>query len=142
MQESVLVVDDEEVIRDILITWLREAGYEARSAANGLEGLKAMHRKAPDLIVADIMMPQIDGYEMCRLMRQISGAPIIFLTGLGMSQYKKLGLSMGADDYLTKPIGMNNFLASVSNLLNQKNKREHPPSADNLEFQQPDQSTR
>ncbi|MCI0438353.1 MAG: response regulator [Chloroflexi bacterium] len=128
MPDSVLVVDDEEVIRDILITWLREAGYEAHSAANGLEGLREMYRTRPDLIVADIMMPQIDGYEMCRLMRQISGVPIILLTGLGMERYKRLGLSMGADDYLTKPIGMDSFLCSVSNLLSRRQECEHPSS--------------
>jgi DNA-binding response OmpR family regulator len=132
MSQTVLVVEDEAITRDILTTWLEEAGYEACSAANGLEGLMAARENALDLVVADIMMPQVDGYELCRLMRQLSGMPFMFLTGLGTEKHKRQGFRAGANEYLVKPVDMDYFLSRVSYLLS-LSYADNPPTIETLQ---------
>lgn len=117
MSNTILVVEDEEVTRDILATWLEEAGYDTCTAGNGFEGLIEVKQSSPDLVVTDIMMPQMDGYELCRLTREVSGAPFIFLTGLATANNKREAYKSGATEYLVKPIEMDNFLAKVAELL-------------------------
>ena len=113
MAETVLVVDDEESIREILSAWLEESGYETYTSSNGVEGLREMYQKRPDLVVADILMPEMDGFEFCRLVREVTEAPIMLLTALGKEQDKVRGLNLGADDYVVKPVGMDEFIARV-----------------------------
>ena len=134
MTEVVLVVDDEEEIREILTAWLEDAGYETYSASNGLEALQKLYYQIPDLVVSDVLMPQMDGYEMCRLMRELSGTPILFLSGLGMETDKKKGFRQGADEYITKPVEMDDFLSRVSSLLIGRDRRgTAPPIIDALQ---------
>jgi DNA-binding response OmpR family regulator len=128
MSDTVLVVDDEPAICEVLLTWLQGAGYETYAASNGLEGLQELHQRRPDLVVADIVMPQMDGYEMCRLMRELTGAPIMFLTGLSMDTDRVMGLSLGADDYLVKPVQMNHFLSKVSSLIGSRGRCPFKPT--------------
>lgn len=120
MTASVLVVDDEESIREILTAWLEDHGYETYSSSNGLEALRQLYKHRPDLVVADILMPEMDGYEFCKLVREVSEAPIMLLTALGKEQDKVKGLNMGADDYVVKPIGMDEFLARCGALLRRR----------------------
>ena len=120
MIKKVLIVEDEEVIREVLCSWLEEADYQTLTASNGLTGLEAIHQYEPDLIVADIMMPQLDGIELCRLTRETSGTPILLLTGLGGDEHRKAGYQVGATDYLVKPVDMEDFLTKVSQLLEQE----------------------
>lgn len=120
MAESVLVVDDEESIREILTSWLEESGYETYSSANGIEALRQLYQHRPDLVVADVLMPEMDGYEFCRLVREVSEAPIMLLTALSQEQDKVKGFSLGADDYVVKPIGMDEFVARVGALLRRR----------------------
>ena len=120
MTETVLVVDDEESIREILTAWLEDNGYETYSSTNGLEALRQMYQHKPDLVVADILMPEMDGYEFCRLVREVSEAPIMLLTALGKEQDKVKGLNMGADDYVVKPVGMEEFIARCNALLRRR----------------------
>ncbi len=117
MSKKVLIVEDEDIIREVLCSWLEEADYQTLTASNGLKGLEVIHEHDPDLIVADIMMPQLDGIELCRLTRETSGTPILFLTGLGGDENRKAGYQVGATDYLVKPVDMDDFLTKVSNLL-------------------------
>ena len=117
MSQTVLVVEDENITRDILTTWLEEAGYNTCSAGNGLEGLLEAREKSPDLVVADIMMPQMDGYELCKMMRQLSSTPFMFLTGFGTENHKRQGFRLGANEFLVKPVDMDVFLQRVSDLL-------------------------
>ena len=117
---KVLVVDDEPPILELLVLWLEEAGYETCSASNGVEGLRELYQNRPDLVVADVMMPEMDGYEFCRLVREISKAPIMMLSGLGQEANKIKGLDLGADDYVVKPIGMDEFLARIAALLRRR----------------------
>ena len=129
MSQTVLIVEDENVTRDILVTWLEEAGYDTCSAGNGLEGLLEAKEKAPDLVVADIMMPQMDGYELCKLMRQLSSTPFMFLTGFGTEDHKRQGFRLGANEFLVKPVDMDVFLQRVSELLS----KSYPPTPPTIE---------
>lgn len=117
MTQRVLIVDDEAAVLDVLTVWLGSAGYDTYTAKNGLEGLLEINKHSPDLVVADIIMPQIDGFELCRLMREISLVPFMFFTGLAEDSSVKKGFSVGADDYLTKPTTSQVFLDHVSSLL-------------------------
>lgn len=120
MSKKILIVEDEDIIREVLCSWLEEADYQTLTASNGLAGLEAILQHDPDLIVADIMMPQLDGIELCRLTRETSGTPILLLTGLGGEEHRKAGYQVGANDYLVKPVDMEDFLAKVSYLLQQE----------------------
>lgn len=106
MADTVLVVDDEESIREILTTWLEDSGYETVTSSNGIEALRELYQHRPDLVIADILMPEMDGYEFCRLAREVSEAPIMLLTALSKEQEKVKGFDLGADDYVVKPVGM------------------------------------
>ena len=122
MAETVLVVDDEESIREILTTWLEDSGYETVTSSNGIEALRELYQHRPDLVIADILMPEMDGYEFCRLAREVSEAPIMLLTALSKEQEKVKGFDLGADDYVVKPVGMEEFLARVGALLRRRGK--------------------
>ena len=126
MTKSVLLVDDEKSITEILATWLEEAGYDTAIAGNGLDGLMSLNTEKPDLVIADIMMPQIDGYELCRMIREMSEVPIMILSGLSKESDKKQGFVNGADDYLTKPVSMGRFLEHVSTLMLSKGSHPQP----------------
>lgn len=112
-----MVVEDERPVQDLLVTWLDEAGYSACSASNGVEGLRELYQQRPDLVVIDILMPKMDGYELCKLVREISPAPIMILSALGNESDKVKGLELGADDFVVKPVGMEEFLARIEALL-------------------------
>ena len=129
MTDKVLIIEDEEPVRDLLAAWLDEAGYETCVASNGLEGLREVYQHRPDLVVVDILMPQMDGYEFCKLAREVCEAPIMILTGLGDESKKVKGLNLGADEYVVKPVGMDEFLARVTALLRRRVLVSEPPSA-------------
>lgn len=102
-KRKILIVDDEAMIRRILSTRLTMVGYEVAIAANGIEALEVFEKEKPDLIVLDVMMPQLNGLEVCQELRKTSEVPIIMLTALGDVADRITGLQMGADDYLPKP---------------------------------------
>ena len=106
MADRVLIVEDEEVVRELLEGWLEEAGYETLGSADGLDGLRKLYSFRPDLVVADILMPNMDGFELCRLAREVCDAPIMILSGLGKEEDKVKGLNLGTDDYVVKPVPM------------------------------------
>ena len=114
---KILIVDDEEVIRELLTAFLEMEGYETCTASNGKEGLQQFHETQPNLIVSDVMMPVMDGYEFCRRMREISDVPIIMITGMGRPPGDVSSLNL-ADVFMDKPIEMDNFLSQVDTLLN------------------------
>ena len=102
---KVLVVDDEASIVNIISYNLKKEGYEVITAEDGENGLELALSESPDLILLDIMMPRMDGYEVCRKVREKSNVPIIMLTARADEVDKVIGLEMGADDYVTKPFG-------------------------------------
>ena len=115
--QSVLVVEDEASIASFVSLYLKNAGYEVRTAANGAEALASVQREQPSLIVLDLMLPDIDGIEICRRIRQKSDIPILMLTARDEDVDKIIGLEVGADDYLTKPFNPRELVARVKSVL-------------------------
>jgi two-component system, OmpR family, response regulator RpaB len=102
-KKKILIVDDEAMIRRILSTRLTMVGYEVAVACDGVEALEVFAQEKPDLVVLDVMMPKLNGLEVCQELRKTTGIPIIMLTALGDVADRITGLQMGADDYLPKP---------------------------------------
>jgi len=117
MAELVLVVEDEENVRELVSYTLQGAGYRVRTAADGETALQDMRRSSPDLVVLDIRLPGIDGWEVCRLIRQQSSVPILMMTALAEDESLVRGLRLGADDYLAKPFSPMVLAARVQALL-------------------------
>lgn len=115
--QRILVVDDETPLREFISRNLAARGFQVVSAANGLEALAIFNTESLDLIVLDVMMPHMDGLETCRRIRRQSAIPIIILTALGEESDKVTALDMGADDYLTKPFGVDELMARVRAVL-------------------------
>ncbi|MBQ6555058.1 MAG: response regulator transcription factor [Firmicutes bacterium] len=113
MPGKILVVDDEASIVNIISFNLKKEGYEVITAGDGETGLELALREKPDLVLLDIMMPQMDGYEVCRKIREKSNVPIIMLTARADEVDKVIGLEMGADDYVTKPFANRELMARV-----------------------------
>ena len=113
----ILVVDDDPAISRLLCTNLRARGYEVITATDGEEALEVIDREIIDLIILDIMMPKLDGIEVCRHIREWSRVPIIMLSARGDEKGKVHCLELGADDYLTKPFGVAELLARVKTTL-------------------------
>ena len=113
MAQTVLIVDDEKNIVNIIAFNLKKEGYEVLTAGDGEEAVAIADEKNPDLILLDIMMPKMDGYEACRKIREKHNMPIIMLTARAEELDKVLGLEMGADDYVTKPFGTRELIARV-----------------------------
>ena len=113
MDRKVLIVDDEKNIVDIIAFNLKKEGYQVITASDGEEGVEKTLSENPDLILLDIMMPKMDGYEACRKIREKKHTPIIMLTARAEEVDKVLGLEMGADDYVTKPFGVRELMARV-----------------------------
>lgn len=116
-QQKVLVADDEAQIRNILSIYLKKAGFEVVEAADGAEALVKVQSDKPDIIVLDIMMPVMDGLEVCKQVRKISDIPIIMLTAKDEDDDRILGLEIGADDYITKPFNTREVVARVNAVL-------------------------
>lgn len=117
MAEKILVVDDEEPIADILEFNLKKDGYQVELAFDGEQALAKAQSFQPDLVVLDIMLPKLDGWQVCQRLRQHSTVPIIMLTAKDEETDKVLGLELGADDYVTKPFSPRELLARIRALL-------------------------
>ena len=111
--KKILVIDDEPKIVEICQDYLKAAGFEVVTANNGLTGLAAARREKPDLIVLDLMMPGMDGLDVCRTLRREGDIPIIMLTARVEESDKLVGLELGADDYITKPFSPRELAARV-----------------------------
>jgi DNA-binding response OmpR family regulator len=117
MSKCILVVDDEERIRSLLEAYLTREGFRVVTAANGREALSVAARERPDLILLDIMMPEMDGYEFIRLYTKDHHEPIILLTARLEESDKIVGLELGADDYITKPFSLRELTARIRTVL-------------------------
>ena len=116
-QSAILVVEDEENLLAPLRYNLEREGYRVETAADGGEALEAARADPPNLIILDIMLPTMDGIQVCRILRSESAVPILMLTAKGEEVDKVLGLEMGADDYVTKPFSMRELMARVKAML-------------------------
>jgi len=117
MSKRILVIDDEPLILESVSYNLKQEGYEPIVASEGVEGLKLAETVNPDLILLDLMLPGIDGLEICRRIRRFSEVPIIMLTAKEGEIDRVLGLELGADDYITKPFSMRELLARIKTVL-------------------------
>ncbi len=113
MAKKILIVEDEENIRELLRLYLEREAYEVIEAPNGVEGLKKWKSETPDMLLLDVMMPIMDGWEVCRTIREESNVPIIMLTAKGETSDRVSGLEMGADDYIVKPLEMREVIARI-----------------------------
>ncbi|HEV8202833.1 MAG TPA: response regulator transcription factor [Pyrinomonadaceae bacterium] len=109
----ILVVDDEPQLTRVLRTGLKSRGYDVRAAADGLAGFEAFNDWHPDLVITDLAMPNVDGLELCRRLRAVSQVPIIVLSAKGEEKTKVEALDLGADDFVTKPFGIDELLARI-----------------------------
>jgi two-component system alkaline phosphatase synthesis response regulator PhoP len=120
MGNKILVVDDEVVLLETIVYNLEQVGYQVLTATDGVSALETAHREQPDLVILDVMLPGMDGLEVCRQLRnrdETSGVLILMLTARSEEIDKVVGLEMGADDYVTKPFGKHEFLARVRAIL-------------------------
>ena len=110
---KVLVVEDDRNLLDVLKYNLRKEGYDVITAVNGVQALENARNEKPDFVILDIMLPEINGFEVCRILRKESGIPILMLTARDDEMDKVIGLDLGADDYMTKPFQIREFLARI-----------------------------
>ena len=122
MSTRILVVDDEPAVSGLLAYNLRKAGYEALVAGEGRQALKLAQEAHPDLILLDLMLPGMDGLDLCRELRKTSAVPVIMLTARGEEIDRVVGLELGADDYVAKPFSVRELLARIKAVL----RRAHP----------------
>ena len=125
----ILIADDEPTIREVIGFALERAGYAIATARNGSEALQQFRRAAPDLIILDIGMPEMDGLEVCRQVRRSSDVPILFLSARDEEIDRVLGLELGGDDYVTKPFSARELVARVAAILKRaRGSGMHPPA--------------
>ncbi|MBN1426847.1 MAG: response regulator transcription factor [Anaerolineae bacterium] len=117
MSHRILVVDDEPAVTDLLAYNLRKAHYDVLIAADGHTALRLARESTPDLILLDLMIPEVDGLDVCRELRKTSGVPIIMITARGEEIDRVIGLELGADDYVCKPFSVRELLARIKAVL-------------------------
>jgi len=127
MSKSVLVIDDEPKISELCRDYLLAAGYSVLTAADGPQGLALARREKPDLVVLDLMLPGMDGLDVCRELRRDGSVPIIMLTARVDESDRLVGLELGADDYLTKPFSPRELVARVRTVLRRVGGASPPP---------------
>ncbi|MEU0794845.1 response regulator transcription factor [Amycolatopsis sp. NPDC005961] len=128
----VLVVDDDETVRDVVRRYLEVAGFTVDQAGDGAQGLAEFAAHEPDLVVLDVMMPGINGLEVCKRLRQVSQVPIVMLTALGEEENRIAGLQLGADDYVTKPFSPKELALRVASVLRRARMPRPEPAAAEL----------
>ncbi|HLN16820.1 MAG TPA: response regulator transcription factor [Acidimicrobiales bacterium] len=127
---TVLVVDDEDVVRDVVGRYLEHEGFEWREAADGAEARRVIEEEPPDLVVLDVMLPEVDGLELCRWIRAShDDLPVILLTARGEEADRIVGLELGADDYVVKPFSPRELVVRVKTVLRRSAPRTATPPA-------------
>jgi two-component system, OmpR family, response regulator ResD len=135
MTDRILVVEDEAIVAEVVERFLKREGYETLVVGDGREALNAVPRFLPDLVVLDLMLPSVDGLEVCRQVRSQGETPIIMLTARGDEADKVLGLGLGADDYVTKPFSPRELAARVHAVLRRSRARTSVTSdTDSMRF--------
>ncbi len=134
MTSTILIIDDDEKLNRLLTDFLGEFGFITLTATHPEDGLKKLNQKSPDLVILDVMLPGMDGFEVCKTIRQQTLVPIIMLTARGELSDKVVGLELGADDYLPKPFEPRELVARIHSVLRrtQKVDKTRPQSFDRL----------
>lgn len=117
MNTSILVMEDDVNIQELIVEFLKAEGYDVDYANDGLEGIQLFKKKEYDLVLLDIMMPNLDGYSVCKMIRKSSNVPIIFLTALNQEHEQLKGFELECDDYITKPFSFNLLIQRVKAVL-------------------------
>jgi len=117
MNPTLLIIDDDAKLNRLLKDFLKDFGFDVVAATHPAKGLKKLKQASPDLVILDIMLPEMDGFEVCRAIRQTSNVPIIMLTARGEVTDKVVGLELGADDYLAKPFEPRELVARIQSVL-------------------------
>ncbi len=117
MQPVILIIDDDAKLNQLLTDYLRGFGFQAVTATRPEDGLKKFRQEAPDLVILDVMLPGMSGFEVCKIIRQSGGTPIIMLTARGELTDRVVGLELGADDYLPKPFEPRELVARIKSVL-------------------------
>lgn len=117
MNATILIIDDDTKLNQLLVDFLQEFGFKVVTETRPEEGLKKLKQEAPDLIILDVMLPGMSGFEVCKTIRQSNRVPIIMLTARGMVTDKVVGLELGADDYLPKPFEPRELVARIQSVL-------------------------
>src|SRR5437867_13004802 len=123
--QTVLVVEDESSIASFVALYLKNAGYKVRTVGTGEAALERLANERPDLVVLDLMLPDLDGIEVCRRIRKSSEVPILMLTARDEDVDKIIGLEVGADDYLTKPFNPRELVARIKSILRRSAPERH-----------------
>jgi len=126
-KQTILIIDDDTVLLGLLRQSLERAGYTVETAANGLSGLQRAYDVHPDLVILDVMMPRMDGWEVCVRLREASQVPIIMLTAKDQEGDKLRGFQLGIDDYVTKPFSFSELTARVGAILHRARQSPPPP---------------
>lgn len=126
MTSTILVVDDEPNIVELARLYLRNEGFAVEEASNGREALEKVRTIHPNLVLLDIMMPELDGFEVCRQLRKDGDIPVVMLTARGDDVDRIVGLELGADDYITKPFNPREMVARVKAVLRRTNREQAP----------------
>lgn len=134
MQNKILIVDDDENICELLNLYLKKDGFDTSTAYNGRQAVELAEKYNPDLILLDIMLPELDGWQVCREIRKKSEVPIIMLTAKGETFDKILGLELGADDYVTKPFDTKEVVARIKAVLRRSNENEKTEKIEEVRF--------
>ncbi len=132
--KRILVIDDDTNICELLRIYLENEGFEIKTANDGAEGLALFKSCDPDLVLLDIMLPHMDGWEVCRKIREISSKPVIMITAKGDVFDKVLGLELGADDFVVKPFDMKELSARVKAVLRRTSSRSRDQNSDVIKF--------
>ena len=117
MNSRLLIIDDDEKLNKLLTDYLGKMGFEVMSSTLPSQGLEKLERETPDLVILDVMLPEMDGFEVCRTIRQSSTIPVIMLTARGEVMDRVVGLEIGADDYLPKPFEPRELVARIQSIL-------------------------
>lgn len=129
MNPFILIIDDDEKLNRLLSDYLNDFGYRTLSAVHPEAGLRKFKEETPDLVILDVMMPAMNGFEVCKVIRQTSDVPIIMLTARGDLSDKVVGLEIGADDYLAKPFEPRELAARIQSILRRTTKKSSKDAA-------------
>jgi DNA-binding response OmpR family regulator len=128
----VLVVDDEPMVRDVLARYLERGGFEVEAVGDGERALAAFEARQPDLVLLDLMLPRVDGFEVFRRIRARADSPVIMITARGQTTDRVVGLEIGADDYVSKPFSPREVVARVRSVLRRSNGDRSAPQRDEV----------
>jgi two-component system, OmpR family, response regulator ResD len=133
-EARVLVVDDEPMVRDVLSRYLEQSGFEVEAASDGERALAAFAARPPDLVLLDLMLPRLDGFEVFRRIRARNDSPVIMITARGHTTDRIAGLEIGADDYVSKPFSPAEVVARVRSVLRRSSARDRAADRETLRF--------